>query len=891
MYQKYGLTLAKPGLIFILTFALTLAGCDLSFMGDEVDPGGTGSDGGGNNQGGNDDPMEVTVNGDVGVTGVTNSFIIVTKANGATAWSGRSSNNSDYSATMSVLSTDFPLTTLAFGGSDIVSGFSPDFNMRSMVLSPSTTVSNINPLSTIISATAGNQGRGVNESSMAVATQVILKQLNFGLDTSRISDPITSPILNSNVATFFRSNEAVAEMIRRTCRALLLAGFSLSADQAIAHLSGDLTDGVIDGRGIGSDARVAATSSIVSAQILLEAMTNELQVGGFDAAARLDAAISMTHPGASVLTGDLTAPAEMISQAALTITAAYDLSATAPLAGLFDAVSAMPIGATVATARQVLPSDSSQIMEASISKVTAGTASDHEIVNARMRMGLDSNTIDRTPPIISLVGSPTIPLSVGDAYVEQGATATDDRDGDLTSLINIDNQSVETSVANDYVVTYNVSDFSGNSAAEVVRTVSVSASNTADSIPPIIALIGDNPQNLIQGDSYVELGATATDNVDGDITSSILIDSSAVTTSTAGNYPVAYNVSDTAGNAASQVTRTVRVVSDPGSNGSNPWEAILGEATGFGRNVTGGSGGRLVTVTNLNNSGSGSLRQAIADASGPTWIRFAKGLSGTIRVVNGITVKKRDITIDGRGANILIDNSNDSAFTLNLDAPNIVLMFVKFDSGDVRNYSDAVEARSKTDGLWIHHVSFTGAGDDQFSVRNMRGISPIGNITISWSKFSGASGAGPILINGTVGTGGVPVRITLHHNDISSGSRGPFHRNSRIHEYNNYLHDWGNYGYVIGVADGRAYFESNYCKPGNYPEVGKWSPKELPSGKFFVRNNTLNGATFGRTNSNSADVFEPTSFYSYTLDVPNAAMRDNIVANAGYQSVAFPGDQ
>ena len=62
------------------------------------------------------------------------------------------------------------------------------------------------------------------------------------------------------------------------------------------------------------------------------------------------------------------------------------------------------------------------------------------------------------------------------------------------------------------------------------------------------------------GDPYVELGATAVDDVDGDITPSIVIDSTAVNTAVVGSYPVTYNVMDAAGNMADQVTRMVDVI-------------------------------------------------------------------------------------------------------------------------------------------------------------------------------------------------------------------------------------------------------------------------------------------------------------------------------------------
>jgi hypothetical protein len=173
-------------------------------------------------------------------------------------------------------------------------------------------------------------------------------------------------------------------------------------------------------------------------------------------------------------------------------------------------------------------------------------------------------TTDTTPPVITLVGPDTVTLTVGDPYIEQGATATDDVDGDIDPAdIVIDSSAVDTSTAGTYTVTYNVSDAAGNAAAEVTRTVIVNDPPDPDTTPPVITLVGPDTVTLTVGDPYVEEGATATDDVDGPIDpDDIDIDSSAVDTGTAGTYTVTYNVSDAAGNAATEVTRTV-VVNDP----------------------------------------------------------------------------------------------------------------------------------------------------------------------------------------------------------------------------------------------------------------------------------------------------------------------------------------
>lgn len=84
------------------------------------------------------------------------------------------------------------------------------------------------------------------------------------------------------------------------------------------------------------------------------------------------------------------------------------------------------------------------------------------------------------------------------------------------------------------------------------------ASIPIDHEAPVITLKGDNPVIVEQGDPYVEPGATATDNIDGDLTDQIEI-SGDVDTSKIGTYTVTYTVSDSVGNVTT-VERTVNVV-------------------------------------------------------------------------------------------------------------------------------------------------------------------------------------------------------------------------------------------------------------------------------------------------------------------------------------------
>ena len=175
--------------------------------------------------------------------------------------------------------------------------------------------------------------------------------------------------------------------------------------------------------------------------------------------------------------------------------------------------------------------------------------------NAAAQVVRTVTVVDTTPPVIALVGGAvTLECSVG-SYSESGATAVDACDGDVSGSIVIDASAIDISTPGVYGVTYNVADAAGNAADEVVRTVEV-----VDMVAPVINLGGVNPQVLESGiDAYVELGASALDDCEGDVSGSVAIDASAVNAGVPGSYPVTYNAADAAGNAAIEVVRTVIV--------------------------------------------------------------------------------------------------------------------------------------------------------------------------------------------------------------------------------------------------------------------------------------------------------------------------------------------
>jgi hypothetical protein len=162
---------------------------------------------------------------------------------------------------------------------------------------------------------------------------------------------------------------------------------------------------------------------------------------------------------------------------------------------------------------------------------------------------------DTEKPVITINGDNPLETVIGNSYIEYGATASDNVDGTITPIVVLNN--VDTNLVGTYSIIYRATDKAGN-FAEATRIVSVVAqSTTSDTTSPVITLNRDSSITLELGEEYTELGATATDNEDGDLTSEIII-SSNVNNSTIGTYQVNYTVSDSAGNSAN-ATRTVIV--------------------------------------------------------------------------------------------------------------------------------------------------------------------------------------------------------------------------------------------------------------------------------------------------------------------------------------------
>ena len=163
--------------------------------------------------------------------------------------------------------------------------------------------------------------------------------------------------------------------------------------------------------------------------------------------------------------------------------------------------------------------------------------------------------VDTQAPVITLQtveGHITYP---GQPYVEEGFTAMDNYDGDITVQV--------TSVEENGVVTYTVSDSSGNTAT-IQRTLTY-----CDVSEPQLMLKGETEITITAGTKFQEPGYSASDFVDGDLTDAVQIKGS-VNIYMPGTYTLTYTVTNGQMNSVSK-TRTVTVeglvqpeVVDPG---------------------------------------------------------------------------------------------------------------------------------------------------------------------------------------------------------------------------------------------------------------------------------------------------------------------------------------
>lgn len=243
-------------------------------------------------------------------------------------------------------------------------------------------------------------------------------------------------------------------------------------------------------------------------------------------------------------------------------------------------------------------------------------------------------------------------------------------------------------------------------------------------------------------------------------------------------------------------------------------------AEGFGAYAKGGRGGDVYYVTNLNDSGPGSLRYGISTANGPRTIVFA--VSGTIQLQSVLTINKPYITIAGQtapGDGICLRD-----YSLNVSGTHdVIVRGIRVRRGDV-----VVRATGRpTSSSGLDTVSISDSSDVIFdhcslswSCDEILGIVRNQNVTIQWCIISEPLGDPLSLIhpygtNHAFGMNCSATTLSVHHNLFAKYVvRGPqFEANDAVADQgyevwkeavNNVMFDYRNSGsrYRTGVEEG-----------------------------------------------------------------------------------------
>ncbi len=329
-------------------------------------------------------------------------------------------------------------------------------------------------------------------------------------------------------------------------------------------------------------------------------------------------------------------------------------------------------------------------------------------------------------------------------------------------------------------------------------------------------------------------------------------------------------------------------------------------AEGYGKNATGGRGGYVIEVTNLNDDGQGSLRDAI-DAEGARTVVFR--VSGTIFLESTLRIDNDSITIAGQtapGYGITLANYN-----LNIDADNVIIRYIRSRLGDnVNQEADAMTCIGPRNVI-IDHCSFSWGIDETASCYGNE------NFTMQWCIIS-ESFYYSVHSKGPHGYGGIwgGANASFHHNLLAHhSSRNPRFNGARyeagwdeLTDYrNNVIYNWGfnsAYGGEPSEVDGsmsRVNMASNYYKSGpatnsgalKYRIVEPYSDLMYGYGEWYIDSNYVHGYpdatsdnwTYGvqGVSTSTKDEIRSLTPFDYDITTIHTAEEayDEVVLNAG----------
>ncbi|MCB1845735.1 MAG: hypothetical protein KDI09_22380, partial [Halioglobus sp.] len=409
-------------LAVVLSAIVVVTGC---LPTGEVDP----VDGNGNN--GGEIASDHRISGSVGDGPVTNAEIRVLGGDGTSLGVVNSDANADFDVQVRTVASDYPLTLLGIGGTDLVTLTSPDFELKSMVRSTATaSVANLNPFTTVAFEIATDMSGGVSSANMDSALRIVHRELNSGLRTLAGSATMEAAIDGSNVAEMIRASETLGEAVRRTRDALVASGRSISGNAVVVSIGSDLIDGVVDGRGgPRTDNRISAVFAAALAQATLESARNQLRVLGSDAMARLADAMSQVFDGTpSPTLPNLMLTPEMIESIRVGLLALEVVQPVPAIATLRTEVIALTPGMNGAQVRAGLSGSARAEIDAGLIDIAGASAGELDSINNVLRNGTAPN--QNSAPVIS--GQPATQVAAGSPYSFQPNAS--DNDGDALSF-------------------------------------------------------------------------------------------------------------------------------------------------------------------------------------------------------------------------------------------------------------------------------------------------------------------------------------------------------------------------------------------------------------------------------------------------------------------------
>lgn len=303
-------------------------------------------------------------------------------------------------------------------------------------------------------------------------------------------------------------------------------------------------------------------------------------------------------------------------------------------------------------------------------------------------------------------------------------------------------------------------------------------------------------------------------------------------------------------------------------------------AEGYGKYTAGGRGGRVIMVTNLNDSGPGSLRDAV-EQTGPRIVRF--DVCGTIVLESPLRVNNDSITIEGQtapGKGICL-----RGYPMTINASEAIIRYLHIRVGDEHGRdSDALGGgRYGQKNVILDHLSVSWSIDECLSIYKTE------NLTVQWCLVSHSLNQS-VHTKGSHGFGGIwgGYKATFHHNLLANhSSRNPrfssVEGTKMVDFRNNVVYNWGYKSGYGGGRHGEINMVKNYYKPGPASKHHRiFDVADDGTGRYFIDGNVMEGddsvgkdnwSAVGGKNPQACKVNVPYAYEPIKEDSPKKAYK------------------